>query len=266
LPPAPVIDLHTHILPERWPDWTARSGYAGWIELAHERPGCARMQQTLPGGGRQSFREIHANCWDPLTRLNEMDARSVDIQVLSTVPVMFSYWALAPDALDLARLLNDHIAEVCRAHPGRFIGLATLPMQDPALACRELERCVNQLGLAGIEIGTHVNGQNLDTPGIEEVLAHAALLNAAVFVHPWDMLRHTAIEQMVELPTGEAARVYCVCGWGGVGASLYENVDCNAMIQSLARVPQHSAMRLKWSVSAKLAVGTPPVADATSAE
>jgi len=203
---ASVIDLHTHILPERWPDWTARSGYAGWIELAHERPGCARMTQTLPGGGKQSFREIQANCWDPPTRLREMNARSVDIQVLSTVPIMFSYWALAPDALDLARLLNDHIAGVCRDHPGRFIGLATLPMQDPLLACRELDRCMNQLGLAGIEIGTHVNGHNLDTPGIEEVLAHAAALGAAVFVHPWDMLRHSTIEQMVELPTGEAAR------------------------------------------------------------
>ncbi len=186
------IDLHTHILPRAWPDWTAKSGYAGWVSLAHDDPGCpvgcARMVQSLPGGGTKFFRDVQPNLWDPGVRLEQMDATGVHAQVLSTVPVMFSTWARAQDAHDLHRLLNDHIAEVCRAEPDRFFGLACIPLQDPELACRELSRAVSELGLRGVQIGTHVNGLNLDHPTLRPVLAHAARLDACVFVHPWDML------------------------------------------------------------------------------
>lgn len=186
------IDLHTHILPERWPDWTKKSGYPGWIELEHSGPGCARMCKTLAGGGKQFFRDVEANLWDPAVRKREMDATSVTMQVLSTVPVMFSHWAKAQDAYDLHRLLNDHIAGVQQpasfgAIPP-FIGLGVLPLQDPDLACRELDRCIKDLKLAGVQIGTHVNGANLDDPLLRPVLKRAADLGAAVFVHPWDML------------------------------------------------------------------------------
>lgn len=193
------IDLHTHILPERWPDWTRRSGYPGWTELAHTGPGCGRMCRTLEGGGRQFFRDVRENLWDPTVRRREMGAAAVTVQVLSTVPVMFSTWAKPQDAHDLHRLLNDHIAGVVASHGTApqglrtggvrpFEGLGALPLQDPDLACRELDRCVRELGLLGVQIGTHVEGRNLDDPMLRPVLARAAELGAAVFVHPWDML------------------------------------------------------------------------------
>ena len=107
--------------------------------------------------GGSFFREIRENLWELKRRIAQMEEVGVSMQVLSTVPVMFSYWAKPDDALDLSRRLNDHIAGVARDHPTRFTGLGTIPMQDPDLAAGELERCVRDLGLRGAQIGTHVD-------------------------------------------------------------------------------------------------------------
>jgi aminocarboxymuconate-semialdehyde decarboxylase len=177
------IDLHTHVLPERWPDLKQRYGYGGFVQLRHHRPGWARME--ING---KCFREIESNCWSNERRLAECDRDRVDVQVLSTVPVMFSYWARPGDALDLARILNDDLAERIQRHPKRFVGLGTLPLQDPQLSIQELERCVSELGLSGVQIGSHVNEWNLDQPELFPIFERAADLGTAVFVHPWDML------------------------------------------------------------------------------
>jgi aminocarboxymuconate-semialdehyde decarboxylase len=133
------------------------------------------------------FREIEVNCWDPEVRLAECDVSGIEIQVLSTVPVMFSYWAKPEDGAIVARALNDDLASTVAAHPSRFVGLGTLPMQDPDLAIAELERCL-KIGLTGIEIGTHINDWNINDPEVFVVLEAASNLGAPVFVHPWDMM------------------------------------------------------------------------------
>src|SRR5262249_14716932 len=173
------IDLHTHILPREWPNLSERYGCGGFVQMEHYAPGCARM--VIDG---KVFREVKQNCWDPSCRLEECDRSGVSVQVLSTVPVMFCYGAKPEHTYDLARILNDHISGVVHQYPKRFIGLGTLPMQAPDLAIRELERCVAELGLAGIEIGSHVNGMNLDHPSLFPILEAAQVLEAAVFVHP----------------------------------------------------------------------------------
>ncbi len=209
------VDIHTHILPERWPDLRERYGCGGWVSLEHHKPCCARM--IIDGKG---FREIGHNCWDPLERLRECDEAGVRLQVLSTVPVMFSYWAKPEHALDLSRMLNDHIAGVVRQTPDRFAGLGTIPLQNTDMACAELERCVRELGLAGVQIGTHVNGENLDEPRLLPVFQTAERLGAAVFVHPWDMLAKERMEKywmrwLVGMPA-ETALAVCSALMGGL--------------------------------------------------
>ncbi len=213
--PPRKIDLHTHVLPERWPDLDRRYGYGGFVRLEHDGPGCARMMR-----GERTFREVRENLWSPAVRLADCDRDGVDVQVLSTVPVMFSYWARGADAADLAKLLNDDLAENVADAPRRFVGLATLPMQAPDLAVRELERAVRELGLAGVEIGTHVNDWNLDAAELFPVFEAAAALGAAVFVHPWDMAGQDRMPKywlpwLVGMPA-ETSLAACSLIFGGV--------------------------------------------------
>jgi aminocarboxymuconate-semialdehyde decarboxylase len=193
-----------------------RSGYGGWVRLAHE-PGRAVAQMMVDD---QPFRTVFPNVWDPLVRLEEADLQGVDVQVLSTVPVMFSYWAQAEHALQLGRTLNEHLAEVCRAHPGRFAGLGTVPMQAPDLAIGELERCVRELGLAGGQNGTQVNRKKLGDASLYELYEAASDLGAAVFVHPWDLLggdrlAHYWLAWLVGMPA-ESAVAICSLLFAGV--------------------------------------------------
>ena len=210
-----TVDLHTHILPESWPDLASRYGYGGWAALEHHAPCQARL--VVDG---KVFREVTDNCWSPGVRIAECDRHGVALQVLSTVPIMFSYWARPADAHDLSRLLNDHIAGVVARHPSRFVGLGTVPLQDADLAVRELERCVRELGFPGIQIGTHVGEKNLDDASIFPLFQAAEALGAAVFVHPWDMLgrermRRYWLPWLVGMPT-ESCLAICAMIFGGV--------------------------------------------------
>jgi len=209
------IDVHTHILPKEIPDWKGKFGYGGFISLDHHKPCCARM---LKDDG-QFFREIDDNCWSAEKRIEECDAAGVNVQVLSTVPVMFSYWAKPADGAEVAKYLNDEIGEIVSDFPLRFVGLGTVPMQDSALAIEELERC-KQNGFAGVEIGTNINQLNLGEPQFFDFFAACEELGMAIFVHPWDMMGQQEMQKywlpwLVGMPA-ECSRAICSLIFSGV--------------------------------------------------
>jgi aminocarboxymuconate-semialdehyde decarboxylase len=165
------------------------------------------------------FREIEDNCWSAEKRIHECDHHHVDVQVLSTVPVMFSYWAKPDDCLNLSMFLNDHIADIVHRYPKRFIGLGTIPMQAPQLAIKELERC-KKIGLVGVQIGTNINQENLNEEKYFDIFKACEELGMAVFIHPWEMMGEQNMQKywlpwLVGMPA-ETSRAACSLIFGGV--------------------------------------------------
>jgi len=209
------IDIHTHIIPENLPNFREKFGYGGFISLDHHKPRCAKMMKD-----GEFFREIECNCWDAEARLEESNAFSLDVQVLSTIPVLFNYWAKPHDTLEVSKYLNDHIADIVNLFPKRFIGLGTVPMQHTDLAIQEMERCVGDLKFPGIEIGSNINGMNLDDEKLFPFYAAAEQLGCAIFVHPWDMVGKERMQKywlpwLVGMPAENAIAI-CSMIFGGV--------------------------------------------------
>lgn len=134
----------------------------------------------------QQMKDRGAKLSDIATRLKDMDRMGIDVQAVSPAPAQYYYYADPVFGLELARGINERIAEIVATHPGRFVGLGTVPLQDAKLATRELERCVKKLGLRGVEIGTNVNGIDLADKrlGLDRFFAKAQELDVVLFMHP----------------------------------------------------------------------------------
>jgi aminocarboxymuconate-semialdehyde decarboxylase len=170
--------------------------------------------------GDKLFRVIEENCFKEDLRIKEMEETDVTRQVLSTIPVLFNYWAMPADGFETSRFFNDHIAETISKNPKRFIGLGTVPMQDIDLAIKEMERCVKELKMPGIEIGTNINGENLSEKKFFPFYEAAEKLGCALFVHPWEMMGEDKMQKywlpwLVGMPA-ETSRAICSMIFGGV--------------------------------------------------
>lgn len=208
------IDIHTHIMPASMPNWTKKFGYGEFIHLEHRNCDACMMK------GDKLFRVVEPNCFDEDARIKDMDETGTTMQVLSTIPVLFNYWAKPSDAHDTSRFFNDHIAGTVANRPDRFIGLGTVPLQDVDLAIREMNRCIEELKLPGIEIGSNINGKNLSEKEFFPFYEEAERLGCALFIHPWEMMGEEQMQRywlpwLVGMPA-ETSRAICSMIFGGV--------------------------------------------------
>ncbi len=182
--PVESIDVHFHACPPRFAELIRSGALAEIVEVERDRDVDRLRFLPPPGVAIEPDTAIRPHLYEPKLILEAMDRRKLDAAALSLPPEFFLYWAPPELGEAIARATNDGFAELARAHPDRFAPLATLPMQHPARAARELERAVLELGLRGAAVCTHVNGRDLDLPEFRPVLETAARLAAPLFLHP----------------------------------------------------------------------------------
>jgi aminocarboxymuconate-semialdehyde decarboxylase len=176
----PVVDVHAHFFPREL-DGTGAIGNNPLVpSLVVDSPESGRIVRD-----GLLFRDVRAELWDVDRRIAELDRVGIQHQVISPVPVLLQYAVTDGRAMDLACIVNDATAAAVDRSAGRLIGLGTVPLPGSS-AVPELRRAVEELGLAGVEIGTNINGIELDDPELLGFFEAAEALEAAVFVHPMD--------------------------------------------------------------------------------
>jgi aminocarboxymuconate-semialdehyde decarboxylase len=174
-----TIDTHTHVLAEDTIRLLQKELPAVGLKLTPIGPDAAVCE--VAGA---PYRPFPRGAWDIERRLADMNAAEVDMHVLSATPQTYLYGQEASLANEAAIIQNDQIAKLVRERPDRFTGIATLPMQSPELAAKELRRAMRTLGLRGAMIGSNIGGRNLDDPGFEPLWSAAAELDALMMIHP----------------------------------------------------------------------------------
>ena len=172
------IDIHTHVVPEKFPPYTGVGRNVPWPSMA---PAHACHSHVMIEG--KVYRTVHQSSWLLEERLKDMNSRSIGVQCLSPMPELLSYWLPAGDAQGLIRYVNDQIAEMTARFPARFCGLGAVPLQDVELALRELEYVMDELDFQGVELASHVNGVSIADARFEPFFAAAEQRGAAIFVH-----------------------------------------------------------------------------------
>jgi aminocarboxymuconate-semialdehyde decarboxylase len=175
---APVVDIHCHAAVFECQELVKdlyRVEYEPYERFSSE---------MSVAHNRSLFPELRVKLTDPKTRLADMDRMGVDIQGVASFVSHYYYWAPSDLGVEVARVQNDGIAEIVATHPDRFFGLATLPLQDAALAIAEMERAVNELGFRAVQIGSNIAGKDLDDSSLRPFFVRAAEMKVPVLIHP----------------------------------------------------------------------------------
>ncbi|MDI2132324.1 amidohydrolase family protein [Yinghuangia seranimata] len=184
-----VIDVHAHVFPRisRADARVLRDQDGPWLRDHGDGTGMMMAGDT-------EYRPVTQALWDPAVRVAEMDAVGVDVQVVSSTPLMFGYDADVARAAEWCDLVNQRMLEHCAAAPDRLVPLCQVPLQDTEAACEAVSKAV-RAGHKGVHLGNHVGPRDLDHGAVVEFLAHCAHEGAAVLVHPWDMAADSRTDQ-----------------------------------------------------------------------
>ena len=211
------IDIHTHVVPERFPAYAGKGRDVPWPAMA-EAHACHR--HVMISG--KIYRTVADGSWSVPRRIEAMGGMRVTRQVLSPMPELLSYWLPLEDGKALIRYLNEQIAEMVALAPERFIGLGAVPLQDVDSAILELQFIKNTLHFPGVEIASHVNGVSIGDARFEPFFAAAEQAGAAIFVHALrpagqDRIVGAFAEQAVCFP-GDIALAAASMITGGIAA------------------------------------------------
>ncbi|MFT4066987.1 amidohydrolase family protein [Paraburkholderia sp.] len=183
------IDVHTHVVPHDFPAYVGKQPDAPWPSMREAQP-CHR--HVMISGS--VYRTVSNQAWDTEVRRTDMARLDVERHVLSPMPELLSYWFDAEDGAMLSRYLNETLADMVAQAPDRFSALGAAPLQDIDRAIGEMEFAVGTLGLAGIEVGSNVNGVPIGDPRFWPFFEAAEACGAAIFVHP---LRPAGMDRLV---------------------------------------------------------------------
>jgi aminocarboxymuconate-semialdehyde decarboxylase len=207
-----LVDSHTHWVPGHFPAYMGTRKGVAWPSMAPADSACQR--HVMINGN--VYRTVPDASWDGARRADDMARTGVSHQVVSPMPELLSYWLNVDDALSLTRFLNDELAALVQAWPRHFTALGAVPLQDVGLAVRELERLMRELGLAGVELGSNIDGKPVSHPDFEPFFSAAESLGAAVFVHA---LRPCGMDRLVGPPLLE--QVLAFPGEVGLAAASF---------------------------------------------
>lgn len=188
-----AIDAHTHVVPSELPAYTSARKSVAWPSM---EAGAHACQRNVMVNGK-IYRTVNSECWDPAKRVEDMTAMDVGMQVLSPMPELLSYWLETEDAKSLLRFINEFTGDLVRSVPGRFLGLAAVPLQDVDAAIAEMQYATKELGLIGVELGSNVNGKPLGHPDLLPFFEAAAAMGVPIFVHA---LRPAGMDRLVGPP------------------------------------------------------------------
>ncbi len=222
------IDIHAHVVPHDFPRYLGAVVPADWPSMAQAQ---ACHRSVMIAG--KNYRTVSDRCWDTGRRLADLPDMGLDLQVVSPMPELLSYWMATADAQALLRYLNDQIAGMVAESGGRLRGFGAVPLQDMDAALRELEYAVRTLGLVGVEVGSNINGRPIGAPEFEPFFAACVELGAAVFVHA---LRPAGMERLI----GPAPLQQVLAYPGDVGLAAASVLTSNL-------IERHPALRIAFS-------------------